>query len=148
MVNNKIVNVNNLHTIRDIPKSVYLVKTRARTILGSKSSVFGFKNKDDATKIQQIIENDQQIIVWHTMVRENKYMVFAPPKSALDKSSCIVCPVFTESIVNEIAKSSLSLRLVESIEKENWNIYSLYSNIEIGKDIKYSELISYFDIDW
>jgi hypothetical protein len=128
-----------------LPKQLHIVKSRFRDnqVLGHGSQVFGFKNKVDAMKIHRIINHEKEIIIWNTIVKPNKFMIFTPKNN--QRLTSIVTTELTENIIDEYTFSLLSVRIIDSIEKENVNedinVYSLFSEHAVFKDVTHDEFV-------
>ena len=135
-----------------VPENVYILRyNRARNqLLGSNKSIFGFRKQSDAIAISKMIDINN-MSVWHTNVRANKFMIFSKNDlrvHAACANSNDVCIEITHDIVKDLSFYNLSVRIIDSIEKETDCIFSLYSEIDIVKPCTTTDYIEHLSVVW
>lgn len=126
---------------------IHVIRSASRTnIVGSGSTVFGFKRADDAMLMARRLREMSPCMMWYTRIGLNKYTLSASPRPIHEPYTVQVFEVETvnnDAFVSEMMCSNLSVRLIDDISIEYGNLMTLHSHVEYTTNYTNKQALEY-----
>jgi hypothetical protein len=106
-----------------LPKQLYTLKHN-KTVLGTGSIAFGFKNENDAKQVAEQVTHVYTKI-WYTAISPGKFTLTS--NNEIFKTTLMSSLVQSKDFLDEMLASNLTVRIIEEI-KIDYGIYTLYSS--------------------
>ena len=112
-----------------LPSKLYVLRSTNKSVMGTGSVAFGFKNENDAKLIVEKVKSfPSPHHVWYTAVKPDKFVLTTGGLSVdVRPIYCCMSCISSDEFLEEMLGASLAVRIIEDIKVEH-DFYTLFSS--------------------